>query len=62
MVSEITVIVKDPEKTLRTKYLIYDLYTVDEHDPIIKDCIDKTLKDFKDEPESVIVKITMEVR
>lgn len=61
MVSELTVIIKDDEKTLRTKYLLYDTYQVDEHDPIIKDCIEKTLENFDGEPSNVIVNIKMEI-
>lgn len=62
MVSELTVTIKDEEKSLRTKYLIYDEYTVDENDPIIKDCIEKTLDNFDGEPSDIIVNIKMEIQ
>ena len=42
MVSELTVVVKDEEKNLRKKFLIYETYTVDENDPTIKNCIEET--------------------
>lgn len=61
MVSEITVIVKDEERTLRQKYLQYELYAVDQHDPVIKSCIDQTLNEFQGEPDSVQVKISVEI-
>lgn len=41
MVSEIKVIIKDDEKRMTKKFLIYDPYHVSEDDPIIKKCIEK---------------------
>ena len=38
MFSELSVTIKDDEKRLNKKFTIYDTYTVDEDDPIIKDC------------------------
>ena len=61
MVSEITIVIKDEEKSLRSKYLIYETYSVDEEDPIIKDCIEKTLQNFDGEPIDIIVNIKLEV-
>lgn len=61
MISELTVVIKDPEKTLRTKYLSYDKYEVSEHDPYIKDCIEQTLKNFAGQHESIQIKINLEV-
>lgn len=62
MVSELTVVIKDEEKSLRTKYLIYETYTTDENDPIIKDCIEKTLENFDGDPSDVTVNIKMEIQ
>jgi len=62
MVSELTVAIKDEEKTLRTKYLIYETYTTDENDPVIKDCIEKTLENFAGEPSDVTVTIKLEIQ
>jgi len=61
MVSEITVIVKDDEKSLRKKFLSYETYTVDDNDPLIKSYIEETLSNFDGEPEKVSVKISMEI-
>jgi len=61
MCSEITVIVKDDEKTLRSKYLIYEQYQVDEHDPVIKNCIAQTVANFNAEPTDINVKINLEI-
>ena len=61
MVSELTVIVKNEEKNLRVKYLLYESYQVDEDDPIIKDCVEKTIASFDGDPIDVRVSITMEI-
>lgn len=62
MLSEISIIVKNEEKRQTTKHLIYDLYTVHEADPLIKDLMDQAVKEFAAEPDKVSVKITMEVK
>ena len=62
MVSELTVAIKDEEKTLRTKYLIYETYTTDENDPVIKDCIEKTLDNFNGEPTDITINIKLELQ
>lgn len=56
-VSEITVVIKDDEKSLRAKYLIYAEYTVSHDDEIIKKCIAETLKSFDGEPNDVKIRI-----
>lgn len=62
MVSELTVTIKDEEKTLKTKNLIYDTYTTDENDPVIKECIERTLENFDGEPIDITVNIKLEVQ
>lgn len=62
MLSEISITVKNEEKRQTTKHLCYEIYTVHESDPVIKDLMDKAVKEFCDEPDSVKVKITMEVK
>lgn len=59
--SEITVTIKDEEKTLKEKFLIYEAYQVSDSDPVIKDCIDKTMKSFGSEPTDIRVRINLEV-
>ena len=58
---EITITVKDDEKTLRTKHLIYDPVTVSSVDPIIKNCIDETIKNFNADPNSDL-KVTVSIK
>lgn len=62
MPSELTVCVKDEEKTLRKKFLLYEEYTVSEYDAVIKKCIDETLENFDGEPIDIIVTIKIEVQ
>ena len=62
MFSEITVIIKDDEKTLKKKFGIYDPYTVEENNEIIKNCIDETLKNFDGTPDDIKVKISLEIQ
>lgn len=61
MVSELTVIIKDSEKTLRTKHLIYELYTVNENDPIIRNLVQEAVKAFDAIPESIKVRINLTI-
>lgn len=62
MVSELTVVIKDEEKTLRCKYLAYEKYSVEDDDPFIKTCIDKTRENFDGEPIDIVVNIKMEIQ
>lgn len=57
IVKEITVIIKDDEKSLRAKYLVYEEFTVSLDDFQIKKCISETLKSFEGEPTDVKIKI-----
>lgn len=57
---EIIVTVKDDEKTLKTKFLVYDTVTCSIVDPIISDCMEKAIKNFNGTPESVTVRINIE--
>lgn len=57
--TELTVTVKDSEKTLRSKFLLYETYSLDENDDIVKDCVARTLKDFNSEPEKISVKASL---
>ena len=62
MVSELSVTIKDEEKSLTKKFLEYDNYMVDENDPIIQNAIEETLENFDGEPIDIIVKIKMEIQ
>ncbi len=62
MPSEVTVTVKNEEKKLVTNHLIYEIFTASENDPIVRQLIDDTVKQFKDEVQSVRVKINLEIQ
>lgn len=62
MPSEISVTVKNDEKRLTKKALIYEPYAVHEEDPTIKALMDEAVKEFNDEVDKVTVKIIMEVK
>ena len=62
MVSEIIITVRNDEKRQTTKHLVYEPYTVDQKDPIIKELMDQAVKEFgPDVPDKVQIKVTMEV-
>lgn len=60
--SEICVTIKDDEKRLSKKFLLYETYQVDEEDSTIQECIQETLKNFDGDPENVRVTITLEIQ
>lgn len=60
--SELKVTIKDSDKTLSTKYPLYEQYAVREDDPVIKDCIEKTLENFDGEPDDITVNIKLEIK
>jgi hypothetical protein len=60
--SELKVTIKDADKTLSTKYPLYDEYTVKEDDSVIKDCIQQTLDNFDGEPDDITVNIKLEIK
>lgn len=59
---ELTVILKDSERTYRQLFLIYDDIKVDPNDLIIKNCIEEAMKNFQGEPESINIKIHLEIQ
>jgi hypothetical protein len=60
--TELTVILKDSDRTYRQMFLIYEGYTTAEDDPVILDCIYQAKKSFEGDPESVQVKIHLEIQ
>jgi hypothetical protein len=59
--SELTVILKDSDRTYKQDFIIYESYLISERDKIILDCIAEAKQNFQGEPESVQVKIHMEI-
>lgn len=60
--TELTVILKDCDRTYRQKFVIYDPYAVVENDPVILRCIDEAKKNFDGEPDDIQIKIHMEIQ
>lgn len=62
MFCELKVTIKDDEKKLSKEFPCYKSITVDENDPVIKQCIEETLENFDGEPDDIRVVITMEIQ
>lgn len=60
--SELTVVLKDSERTYKQKFLIYSSYKVNAQDEQIQFCISEAKKNFVGKPEEVQIKIHMEVK
>ena len=60
--NELTVILKDEDRTYRQKFLIYESYVIAESDPIVITCIEAAKKNFDGEPESITIKISLEIQ
>lgn len=60
--SELTVILKDEHRTYRQKFLIYEKYSVWEDEILILQCIEEAKKNFEGEPESIQIKIHLEIQ
>ena len=60
--TELTVILKDSERTVRHKFLIYEAYSVSDNDPKIRACINEAKESFDGDPECIQVKIHLEVQ
>ena len=60
--NELTVILKDSDRTYRQKFLIYEDYYVSDVDPVILRCIDEAKKNFEGEPECIEIKIHLEIQ
>lgn len=62
MSKEVTVILKDSERTYRQKFLVYDDISLKEDDLTISACIDAARKNFDGEPEDIQIRILMVVK
>jgi len=60
--AELTVILKDSERTYRHKFLVYETITASIHDPLIWKYIDEAKKNFEGEPEDIKIKIHLEIQ
>ena len=60
--TELTVILKDSDRTYRQKFLVYEAYSTIDTDPVILRCIDEAKKNFDGEPEEINIKIHLEIQ
>jgi hypothetical protein len=60
--SELTVILKDSDRTYRQKFLIYEAYSMSDDDPVIRMCIEEAKKNFEGDPEKIQIKIHLEIQ
>lgn len=56
---EITIILKDSEKTLKSKHLVYNPLTMAHDDPEIDRLVKEARKSFDGEPSDIQVKASM---
>jgi len=60
--TELTVVLKDSDRTYRQKFLAYEDYHPNESDPYIIRCIEEAKKNFEGEPENIQIKIHLEIQ
>lgn len=60
--SELTVVLKDEHKTVRQKFLLYEVYGVSDTDDVIRNCITEAKKNFGGDPDVIQVKIHLQVQ
>lgn len=61
MAAEITVTVKNEEKTLKTEHLVYETFECHEDDALLKGLVKETVKQFNAEPEHIKIRINLTV-
>lgn len=59
--SELTVTIKSDDGTYKQKFMLHDIYTISPDDIIVKQCIEEAIANTKIMPDSVKIKISMEV-
>ena len=62
MSKELTVILKDTERTYRQKLLVYEDVCLQPEDPVIGMCIEAARKNFEGEPEDIQIRVLLVVR
>lgn len=60
--TELTVILKDADRTYRQKFLIYETHTTAHDDAFIVSCIEEAKKNFEGEPDTIQIKIHIEIQ
>lgn len=60
--TELTVTIKGAESSYKQKFLLYDSYSFNENDPVIKQCVEEALANAKIEPEDIKVRGLLQLR
>lgn len=58
-VAELTVVLKDDEKRLSNKFLLYEPFLMDPSNETIQSCVAIALKSFSGEPTDVCIRVSM---
>lgn len=58
-VAELTVILKDDQKRLSNKFLLYESFKIEPSDDTIQSCIAIALKSFSGDPTDVSIRVSM---
>lgn len=61
MSAEVTITVKNDDKTLKTNHLVYEAFAADAMDPILADLVADTVKQFNAEVDDIKIRIDLEV-
>lgn len=59
MTIELTITIKDSERTYKQKFLVYEPISMTPNDPIICKSIDEARVNFQGEPEDIVVRAMM---
>lgn len=59
--SELTVTIKSDDGTYKQKFMLHDTYTASPEDIIVKQCIEEAIANTKIVPDTVKLKIALEV-
>lgn len=59
---EVTVSIKNSEQTYKEKFLIYDNFSLDQNDPIVKNCVEEAISHFKGEIEKIVLRVRMDIQ
>lgn len=59
--TEITITIRNSEKTQKNKHLVYENYFLNDQDPVIKSLIGQALQEFNAEPEAIRIRANLVV-
>lgn len=62
MAIELTVSIKDSERTFKKKFLAYAHVALEDSDPYIEQCVRETIEEFKGEPEDIKVRALLVIK